>query len=290
MSLTLVILAAGRATRYGKLKQLEPVGSGGNAIIDYSIYDAIKAGFDEVVIITRSDILDIQKQHFLNFFSGKIPVHYVLQDKHESNFVTHNKPLGTAHALLCAQSFINNNFAVINADDFYGRNAFLEMAKRLNDLTEIGLLASYKLKETLSENGSVSRAICQLDDNNNLLSITEAEKIVFNGVDIVNLKTNESLLPDSPVSMNFWGFKPEVFKYIEESFEVFKSNYLDNQNCEFYIPTVVESIIEKGKIVQVFDTNEQWFGLTYMQDKDSVVLRLRQLEDRGIYPEKIVFE
>ncbi|MDH5365859.1 MAG: NTP transferase domain-containing protein [Cyclobacteriaceae bacterium] len=291
MSLTLVILAAGRATRYGKLKQLEPVGPNGNAIIDYSIYDAIKAGFDEIVIITRSDILDTQKQHFTKFFSEKIPVHYVLQDIHESNFTTKNsKPLGTGHALLCTQSVIHNNFAVINADDFYGRNAFVKMAKKLNELKEIGLLASYKLKDTLSENGSVSRAVCQIDDNDNLLSISEAEKIVSNGTNIVDLKTNNVLQYDNLVSMNFWGFKPTLFKHLEESFETYTSNYSNNQNTEFYIPIVVESLIQKKETIHVFDTNEQWFGLTYMEDKDSVVQRLQQLVDKGIYPEKIVFE
>lgn len=286
MSLTLVILAAGRATRYGKLKQLEPVGKGGNAIIDFSIYDAFEAGFSEVVIITRSDILDIQKQHFQAVFSKNVPVHYVLQDQHESNFVS-NTSLGTAHAVLCAQNFIHTNFAVINADDFYGRNAFVEMAKKLRNAKILGLLASYKLKETLSDNGSVSRAVCTLDNDSNLLSISENEKIVTEGSNIIDLKTNAILSPDSSVSMNFWGFKPAIFEYLEKSFEVFKSNYSDNKKTEFYIPTVVENAIAENETIHVFETNEQWFGLTYIEDKESVVQKIQQLVDCNKYPEKI---
>ena len=287
MSLTLVILAAGMAKRYGALKQLTPVGPQGNAILDYSIYDAINAGFEQIVIVTRSDIYDVVKDHIDQFFGKSIVVDYVFQNEHESNFMHPAKPLGTGHALLCTKRIVKNNFAVINADDFYGYEAIHRMAQELNQLSSMGILGAYQLKNTLSTSGAVSRAICDINGQNHLVSINESEKLVREGNEIVDLITSRTFVETTPVSMNLWGFDKRIFDYFEKGFEAFKLEYTDSKSTEYYIPTVVSKAIEEGEIIKTFETTSEWFGLTYIEDTSAALKKCQELARSGKYPLKL---
>lgn len=298
MKPTLLILAAGMGSRFGGLKQVEPVGPNGEAIIDYSIYDAIRAGFGKVVFIIRESFADAFKEKFDAKLKGKIEVEYVYQelDMLPAGFTLpegREKPWGTAHAILCAKDAVNEPFCALNADDFYGFNAYKVMAKFLiesNDALEYSMVG-YKLNDTLSEFGSVSRGICDEDKNNNLVKIVETLKIVKRGSEIISIENdgNETSLTGYEIaSMNNWGFKPSVFEQLEDRFTEFLKTEMAKPKSEMYIPSVVFDLIDaKVATVKVLEANSPWFGVTYKEDKPFVIGKINTLIANGGYPEKL---
>lgn len=295
---TLLILAAGMASRYGSMKQVESFGPGGETIIDYSMYDAIRAGFGKIVFIIREEFVESFKKIFEPKLKGRVTVEYVFQDL--SDFMDgmevpsdRTKPWGTAHAVLCGKSAIEEPFAVINADDYYGREAFEKMAAFLqNECNENTYsVIGYELGKTLSDNGSVSRGVCSVDADGNLSAINERTKvnrengeISYEGDD----NSRQVLSADTPVSMNFWGFHPSVFTLSEKLFHLFISQHRHEPKAEFFIPIVVDHFInnEKGK-VKVIPSSAQWFGVTYKEDAPEVRASLQKLISDGVYPENL---
>jgi len=298
MKPTLLILAAGMGSRFGGLKQVEPVGPNGEAIIDYSIYDAIRAGFGKVVFIIRESFADAFKENFDAKLKGKIEVEYVYQelDMLPEGFKLpegREKPWGTAHAILVAKNVINEPFCALNADDFYGFNAYKAMAKFLTeseDSMEYSMVG-YKLNDTLSEFGSVSRGICGEDKNNNLVKIVETLKIIKRGNEIISIENDgsETLLTGNEIaSMNNWGFKPSVFEQLEKRFSQFLKTEIDKPKSEMYIPSVVFDLIDdKVATVKVLEANSPWFGVTYKEDKPFVIEKINVLIANNEYPEKL---
>jgi UTP-glucose-1-phosphate uridylyltransferase len=298
MKPTLLILAAGMGSRFGGLKQVEPVGPNGEAIIDYSIYDAIRAGFGKVVFIIRESFADAFKEKFDAKLKGKIDVDYVFQelDMLPDGFTLpegREKPWGTAHAILCARVAVNEPFCALNADDFYGFNAYKAMAKFLTeskDAQEYSMVG-YKLNDTLSEFGSVSRGICEEDDNNNLIKIVETLKIIKRDDEIISIENDgseTSLTGNEIASMNNWGFKPSVFEQLEKRFTQFLKTEIDKPKSEMYIPSVVFDLIDNQVAkVKVLEANSPWFGVTYKEDKPFVIEKINTLIAKGEYPEKL---
>jgi UTP-glucose-1-phosphate uridylyltransferase len=294
---TLLILAAGMGSRYGGLKQIDQVGTSGETIIDYSVYDAIRAGFGKVVFVIRKDIEEDFKALFSNRFGDKIKVDYVLQEidnvpKGISYAPERQKPWGTGHAILVAASKINEPFIAINADDFYGAEAFELIAKYLNSHNETHefCMVGYYLKNTLSEHGSVSRGVCTLDENQFLKGIVEHTKIQEEAGKIIDTGAENSKELDSKtiVSMNFWGFQPSIFKTLETQFKSFIEENKDQLKAEFYIPSVVDSMIEsKQATAKVLANEGQWVGVTYKDDKKDVVNHIKNLVETGKYPNKL---
>jgi len=297
MQPTLLILAAGMASRYGSMKQIQSFGPAGETIMDYSIYDAMRAGFKKVVFIIRENFAEDFKNIFESKLNGKILTDYVYQDLH--SFVNdfevpseRTKPWGTAHAVLCAKDAVKEPFAVINADDFYGKDAFDKAYQFLtsdcNDTTYS--IIGYELAKTLSENGTVSRGVCDTDENNNLVSIAERTKIYKEGDKIVYEENNEKIeVPyNSSVSMNFWCFDPSVFPLIETWFYSFLSEQSNDQKAEFFIPIIGDRFISEGKgVIKVIPTSAQWFGVTYKEDAAGVRQSLDKLVDSGEYPAQL---
>lgn len=298
MKPTLLILAAGMGSRFGGLKQIEPVGPNGETILEYSVYDAIRAGFGKVVFVIRESFAESFKTRFESKLEGKIEIEYVFQ---ETNMLpagfqlpgNREKPWGTGHAVLMAKDAINEPFAVINADDFYGAEAYQVIAKYLTRLiTPVKYaMVGYRLNNTLSEFGSVSRGICITDENNQLTKITETHKIRPDGNLIVcesEAKEPVELKGDETVSMNFWGFHPSIFENIENQFIEFLTHHIDQPKSEFYIPFVVFEMIKTGQInVEVLKADSPWFGVTYKEDKPYVIDQIQNLTNQGIYPEKL---
>lgn len=293
---TLVILAAGMASRYGSMKQTEGFGPNGETIMDYSIYDAIRAGFGKVVFIIREDFAENFKANFEPKLNGKIDTAYVYQAL--NSFVPEGslpadrvKPWGTAHAVLCCKDEVKENFAVINADDFYGADAFVKaytfLTNNCNDKTYA--IVGYELKNTLSENGSVSRGVCETDTDNNLVSINERTKIYRQDGKIVYEDNGvHEVSEDTKVSMNFWGFAPNIFKITEEQFASFLNENKDNPKSEFFIPIVADAFIKQGKgEIKVIPTSSQWFGVTYKEDAPTVQRSVNELVSSGAYPAKL---
>lgn len=298
MKPTLLILAAGMGSRFGGLKQVEPVGPNGEAIIDYTIFDAIRAGFGKVVFIIRESFADAFREKFDAKLKGKIEVEYVFQelDKLPEGFTLpegREKPWGTGHAILMAKEVINEPFCAINADDFYGKNAYQVMTDFLTSSTNPSeySMVGYQLNNTLSDHGSVSRGLCDVDENNNLVKIVETTKIMKKDGGIVSIEADgheTQLSGMESASMNFWGFKPSIFNTLEEKFIAFLSIEIDKPKSEFYIPFVVfESIIEGKSLVKVLKADSPWFGVTYQEDKPIVVAKINQLIDSGEYPCKL---
>ena len=297
MKPTLMILAAGMASRYGSMKQTEGFGPHGETIMDYSIYDAIRAGFGKVVFIIRKDFAENFKATFEPKLKGKIETEYVFQemDSFTEGFTIpteRSKPWGTAHAVLCAKDVVNEPFAVINADDFYGRNAFEKAFEFLtNECDEKTYsLIGYELNKTLSEHGTVSRGVCDVDDKGNLVSITERTKIYKEGNDIVFEENGEKkkVSFDSKVSMNFWCFHSSVFALTEKLFHQFLTDHINEPKSEFFIPIVADHFIkEKEGVIKVISTSSQWFGVTYKEDAPVVAKSLNQLIDKGDYPQSL---
>lgn len=295
MKPSLVVLAAGVGSRYGGLKQIDKLGPTGETIIDYSVYDAYKAGFGKVVFVIRKSIEADFKEAIADKYSGKIEVDYVLQeiDKTPYSFDTSHrqKPWGTGHAVLMAAEKVNENFAVINGDDFYGADAFLQMKSFLEKNTgKKGTfsMVGYYLENTLSENGFVSRGLCQVDENGILTDVTELTKIqevkgeiVFEDKD----GSSKSLERNSLVSMNFWGFTPDLFPNLKELFIEFLKENAQSEKAEFYIPFAVNDLIKANKAsAEALSTTASWFGVTYREDREMVVETLKELHDKNIYP------
>ncbi|HOI86388.1 MAG TPA: sugar phosphate nucleotidyltransferase [Lentimicrobium sp.] len=300
MKPTLVILAAGMGSRYGGLKQIDPVGPSGETILDYSVYDAIRAGFGKVVFIIRKDIEADFKEAFAEKLSRYIEVDWVFQELEylPTGYTTpagRTKPWGTGHAVMMTARKVHEPFAVINADDFYGFNAFDTLAGFFSAQQSEGkadyAMVGYKLSNTLSEFGSVSRGICETGGDNWLKSVTERTKIQRTGGKIVDMRSDGSLLPleeDVPVSMNFWGFTPSVFEHIEKEFKLFLDAERENLKSEFYIPSLVDNLINSGRAqVKVLRTSALWFGITYKEDKPLVVNKIGEMIRRGEYPETL---
>ena len=296
---TLLILAAGIGSRYGGLKQLDKVGTSGETIIDYSIYDAIQAGFGKVVFVIRENIEADFRSFFDEKLKGKIEVDYVFQETHKipaglSFNPERVKPWGTGHAVLMAKDAIKENFAVINADDFYGREAYQTLADyfKTEDRSDTDYcMVGYELKNTLSENGYVSRGQCKSDDQQFLFDVIERTHIERKNNSILfqdeNGKSIE-LKEDTLVSMNFWGFTPSFFGFLNEKFSRFIPQNTDNLKAEFYIPSVVNELIEEKRArVKVLHSDASWFGVTYKEDKAGVMENIQGLVASGRYPKKL---
>ncbi len=300
MKPTLLVLAAGMGSRYGGLKQLDQVGPSGETIIDYSVYDAIRAGFGKVVFIIRKQIEKEFIEFFGNRFGDRIKVDYVFQ---ETNILPEGaifnpertKPWGTGHAVLMAKDKIQEPFAVINADDFYGAEAFAKIADFLNQKQSGGIpeyaLAGYILSNTLSEFGGVSRGVCEISEDGYLQNVVETKNIhnTHNHIAFSHENGELEFIPaNTIVSMNTWAFWPEIFNEIETSFKEFILKEGDNLKSEFYIPTIADQMIKSGKArFKVLPVSEKWFGVTYQEDKPTVVESLAQLVKAGIYPHNL---
>ncbi|MEM6764647.1 MAG: sugar phosphate nucleotidyltransferase [Bacteroidota bacterium] len=296
MKPTLLVLAAGMGSRYGSLKQVDSIGPSGEAIIDYSIYDAIKAGFGKVVFVIRKDIEDTFKEVFGNKFSANIPVEYVFQELDNlpagiSAPPERVKPWGTGHAVLVAASAIREPFAVINADDFYGSSSFQMLADFLSPLTEhdtTHCMVGYQLANTLSDFGYVSRGVCEISDERLLEGVTERTHIQRKTGKIVYKESEDvwtALPAETIVSMNMLGFAPGVFQLYQAYFEEFIHKNKGELTAEFYIPTVVNRLVEEGRgSVEVLASKEKWFGVTYKEDKEIANTKVQQLIDKGVYP------
>jgi len=296
MKPTLVILAAGMASRYGSMKQVEGFGPSGETIMDYSIFDAIRAGFGKVVFIIRKEFADNFKTIFEPKLKNRIATEYVYQelDSFTGNFerlAERTKPWGTAHAVLCAMHVVKEPFAVINADDFYGNNAFQNAAAFLNvgcDEKNYAIVG-YDLIKTLSEHGTVNRGVCSLDNEGNLATITERINIARNGGSIT---CNDGLEPKelserTRVSMNFWCFDTSFFSYTKKLFEGFLQQHGKELKSEFFIPIVADQFIQDGGKVEVIPTTSLWFGVTYKEDAPFVQESLNKLIKDGEYPESL---
>lgn len=297
MEPTLLILAAGMASRYGSMKQIESFGPGGETIMDYSIYDAIRAGFKKVVFIIRKEFAEDFKAIFEPRLKGKVAIDYVYQDLqsyigNRTVPADRTKPWGTAHAVLCAKDKINEPFAVINADDFYGRDAFEKAYHFLvNDCNEKTYsIIGYELLKTLSDNGTVNRGVCQVNGQGNLAGIAERLNIArINGIIRCDDDQEPKELPlDAQVSMNFWCFDPSIFSYSEKLFEEFLDANISKPKAEFFIPIVADRFIRDGVgVIKVIPTSAQWFGVTYKEDAPEVKASLSKLVKAGEYPEKL---
>ena len=293
MQPTLLILAAGMASRYGSMKQIQSFGPGGETIMDYSIYDAIRAGFGKVVFVIRKDFEQNFKSICEPKLNGRIKTEYVDQDL--TDFTNgfeipkeRTKPWGTAHAVLCAGDVIKEPFAVINADDFYGRDAFEKAAKFLT--AEVApnkyCIIGYELSKTLSENGTVSRGVCEVNAAGELMSINERTKIYRENDKIIYEESDSKheVPENSKVSMNFWGFDPSVFSFIEKSFQQFLKDSINDPKAEFFIPIIGDAFIKNGGIIKLIPTSAQWFGVTYKEDAVTVKKDIQNLVDGGEYP------
>ena len=296
MDKTLLVLAAGMGSRYGGLKQIDPVGPSGEAIIDYSIYDAIRAGFNKVVFIIRHDIEAAFKESIGRRFAERVEVDYVFQELNllPPGFTVppnRTKPWGTAHAILMAADKVNEPFAAINADDFYGPNSYRMLARDLDEGTCDYAMVGFELKNTLSEFGSVARGICQLDAANYLRGVTELTKIEKEGDHAKYTSEKGEVLPltgNEIVSMNIWGFTPALFGQLSELMIQFLEKSGREEKSEFYIPTAVNTLVSQGKArVKVLQTPDRWFGVTYREDKPRVVESIQKLVRAGEYPENL---
>lgn len=287
-NITLVVMAAGMGSRFGGLKQLEPIGENGEALLDYSVYDAVKAGFNKVVFVIKHAIEKEFKEIVGSRIEKKVRVEYVFQenDKLPNGFTCPNdrvKPWGTAHAILCCKEVVKEPFAVINADDYYGKSAFVKIAEFLKSGTDDYCMVGFRLKNTLTENGYVSRGVCETE-NGILKTVTERTKIVDCKYTEDDGKNWTALNPDSIVSMNLWGFQPDIFSHIESGFVDFLNKNINTPKSEYYLPSVVSGLIESGeKQVKVLVAEDKWYGVTYKEDKEDVVAAIKKMTDGGLY-------
>lgn len=302
MKPTLLLLAAGMGSRYGGLKQLDGLGPNGETIMDYSIYDAIKAGFGKIVFVIRKDFEDDFRQKVLSKYEGHIPAEVCFQaiDKLPEGFTVpegREKPWGTNHAVMMAEGLIHEPFCVINCDDFYNRDAYMVMGKFLSELPEGSKnrysMVGFRVGNTLSENGAVARGICSKDNEGHLTEVVERTEIMrVDGK--VCYKDEEgkwvAVEDNTPVSMNMWGFTPDYFEYSDEYFKEFLSDAknMENLKAEFFIPLVVNNLIHEGTAtVKVLDTTSKWFGVTYAADRQATVDRIQKLIEEGVYPNRL---
>ena len=302
MKPTLLLLAAGMGSRYGGLKQLDGLGPNGETIMDYSIYDAIQAGFGKIVFVIRRDFEEQFREQVLSKYEGHIPAELVFQslDALPEGFSVpegREKPWGTNHAVLMAKDVIKEPFCVINCDDFYNRDAFKVIGKFLSELPEGSknkyAMVGFRVGNTLSENGTVARGICSKDAEGNLTTVVERTEIMrVNGPVCYKDENGEwvAVEDNTPVSMNMWGFTPDYFEHSEEYFKEFLADpkNISNLKAEFFIPLVVNELINKGDAkVKVLDTDSKWFGVTYAADRQGVVDKFAELHANGEYPEKM---
>jgi UTP-glucose-1-phosphate uridylyltransferase len=299
MKPALVVLAAGIGDRYGGLKQTDRVGPSGETIVDYSIYDAVRAGFGKVVFVIRKNIENEFREVFLHKLKNKIEIDYVFQELEDipaglSVPPGRRKPWGTSHAVLVAEPKIKEPFAAINADDFYGRRAFHLMADFLKKQKNSGRLYSlvgYELGGTLSEHGSVARGVCEVGDKKMLSGIVERTHLEKTPAGIIFKDEAGEIFPlggRTTVSMNFWGFTPTFFKFVEEEFERFVRENVNHPQAELYIPLVVNKLVKSAQArVRVLPCLEKWFGVTYRDDKPRVIKELKKLVTAGVYPDKL---
>lgn len=302
MKPTLFLLAAGMGSRYGGLKQLDGLGPNGETIMDYSIYDAIHAGFGKLVFVIRKEFEQEFRDKIISKYEGHIPCELVFQglDCLPEGFTCpegRTKPWGTNHAVMMGAGVIKEPFAVINCDDFYGRDSYQVMGKFLSKLPEgsknVYAMVGFRVGNTLSESGTVSRGLCATNEKQQLTSVVERTKIQRMDGEVKYLDENETWVstPDTtPASMNFWGFTPDYFEYSEEFFKTFLSDpkNMENLKSEFFIPLMVDTLINGGKAtVDVLDTTSKWFGVTYPEDRQGVVDKIKALVEAGEYPEKL---
>lgn len=300
MKPTLFVLAAGMGSRYGGLKQLDGLGPNGETIMDYSIFDAIRGGFGKIVFVIRKDFEEDFRKKIISKYENHIPVEVVFQsiDKLPEGFTCpaeRVKPWGTNHAVLMGKEVIREPFAVINADDFYGRDSFAVIGKFLSELPEGAkntyCMVGFRVGNTLSESGTVARGICSTDENRHLTTVVERTEIMrINGVVSYKDENGEwvGIEDNTPVSMNMWGFTPDYFNYSEEYFIDFLKENIDKPKAEYYIPLMVNKLINDGTAtVEVLDTTSRWFGVTYAADRQGVVDKLQSLADSGEYPSKL---
>lgn len=296
MQPTLVILAAGMASRYGSMKQVQGFGPSGETIMDYSIYDAIRSGFGKIVFIIRKEFEKDFREIFDPKLKGKVRVEYVHQEMGAfvGNFsvpADRTKPWGTAHAVLCAMNVVDEPFAVINADDFYGLNAFEKAATFLkNDCSpDRYAIIGYDLLKTLSDNGTVNRGVCQVDAKGNLASIVERINVAKAGDKVLcdDGKEPKELPLNTSVSMNFWCFDTSVFSFSEKMFHQFLAENISNPKAEFFIPIVADQFIKEAGVINVIPTPAPWFGVTYKEDAPEVEKSLNALVAKGEYPERL---
>jgi UTP-glucose-1-phosphate uridylyltransferase len=299
MKPTLLILAAGMGSRYGSLKQVDPIGPNGETILEYSVFDAIRAGFGKVVFVIRKDIEKEFKEIFIDKLKSHIEIDYVFQ---ELNMVPEGitvpadrvKPWGTGHAVLVASKAIKEPFAVINADDYYGSDAFKKIAEYLSSLENTSTafsMVGFDLDKTLSEHGLVSRGVCDVDASHNLISVTERTKIGRDDKGVAYRDTEDKpvyISEKSIVSMNFWGFSPLFFSSLESHFRDFIRENSGNLKAEMYLPFVVDELVKQHKAsVKVLQSKDQWFGVTYKEDKPLVVAQIASLVEKGVYPRNL---
>jgi len=298
MQPTLLVLAAGMGSRYGGLKQIDPVGPNGETIIDYSIYDAIRTGFGKLVFVIRPDIETDFKSLVGRKFETRLPTEYVFQELSAvpSGFKVppeRTKPWGTGQAVLSAAGLIHENFAAINADDFYGADSFQKLAAYLHQ--DVGIadysMVGFTLRNTLSDFGSVSRGLCQTDPQNFLQSVVELTKIEKAG-DKATYSDSDGqvhlLSGDEIVSMNMWGFTPSIFDHLDHQFANFLQEHGHEPKAEFFIPTVVNNLLTTGQArVNVLSSTAAWFGITYQQDRPVVIEQIQKLVAQGVYPERL---
>ena len=289
--MVLLIMAAGSGSRYGKLKQFDELGPNGEFLMEFSIYDAIKNGFNHVVLITNNEYKDFLYDYLRNKIDNSINIDVVVQEINNlpnniNTVVNRQKPWGTAHAVWCAKNYIDTDFAIINADDYYGCNAFqnaYRFFKTSNDQNNYGLV-SYRLKNTLSEFGSVSRGVCKVS-NGKLMSITEHLKIEKNDNVIKDYESGNILSENDFVSMNFWLCRSNFFKHLEDYICDEIKNLNDITKSEIYLPFAAQQLLTKNIIsIDAIDSESEWFGVTYMKDKVNSVQRLKSYSEEGIYP------
>lgn len=296
MKPTLFVLAAGMGSRYGGLKQMDGVGPSGETIMDYSIYDAVNAGFGKLVFVIRKSFEADFRDKIVKKYEKKIPVELVFQelDALPEGFTPHPdrvKPWGTNHAVMMGKEVIQEPFAVINADDFYGRESYKVLADYLSTLEGSEnkyCMVGYRVGNTLSESGTVARGVCETDEERNLTGVVERTQVMRVDGKVSYKDENDQWVAiddNTPVSMNMWGFTPDYFKYSDDYFVQFLKENAENLKAEYFIPLLVNHLIVNGNAsVKVLDTPSSWFGVTYAEDRSGVVAKLKSLVDEGIYP------
>lgn len=298
MKPTLLVLAAGMGSRYGGLKQLDSIGTSGETIMDYSIYDAIRCGFGKIVFVIRHDFENDFKTKILSKYENHIPIEVVFQDINNlpngiKPHLERVKPWGTNHAVLMGKDVINEPFAVINADDFYGYDSFKTLADALIKMDgnqNKYCMVGFHVGNTLSESGDVSRGVCNISDEGHLTTVTERHGIMKRDGQVSYLDNDIAhIIEDNTlVSMNMWGFTPDYFDYSERTFIEFLTQNANELKAEFYIPSMVNELIVSGQsTVKVYETSSSWFGVTYAEDKEGVIAKIKVLVDKGEYPVKL---
>lgn len=286
---TLVVMAAGMGSRFGGLKQLEPVGTNGEVLLDYSVYDAAKAGFNKVVFVIKKEIEKDFRELVGKRIEQKIDVDYAFQelDKLPAGFTVpadRKKPWGTGHAILCCKDLVDQPFAAVNADDFYGPSAYQQINHYLAQQNGDYCMVGFRLKNTLTDNGTVSRGVCKADSNGHLLDIQEITDIAADCA-YLDADKNKVVLPaDTIVSMNMWGFTPDLFGYLEEGFHAFLTEKIEQPKAEFFLPFQIDELIKDGrKQVKVLVAEDKWYGMTYREDKPVLKAAIAAMTEKGLY-------